>query len=186
MFDWLRYDASTPSAACFGTGRSRWWRWSRSALGVGANAAIFSLVDQALFRQLPVREPERLVLLSWNGTFVGSGWGAGNLLPHPLFRDLKAENQVFDGVFARSSHVDLHLSAWRARPGAGHRRDRVRLATSRCWACRPALGRLIDESDDLQPARTRSWWSPTTTGRAGWAARADIVGRKVRREQPSR
>jgi putative ABC transport system permease protein len=33
-------------------------------LGGGANSAIFSLVDQALFRQLPVREPERLVLLS--------------------------------------------------------------------------------------------------------------------------
>ncbi len=43
------------------------------ALGVGANAAIFSLVDQALYRRLPVREPERLVLLSWNGRFVGSG-----------------------------------------------------------------------------------------------------------------
>ena len=70
-------------------------------LGVGANSAIFSLVDQALFRQLPVREPERLVLLSWNGTFVGSGWGSGNLLPHPLFRDLKAQNEVFDGMFAR-------------------------------------------------------------------------------------
>ena len=34
-------------------------------LGVGANAAIFSLADQVLFRLLPVREPERLVLLSW-------------------------------------------------------------------------------------------------------------------------
>ena len=70
-------------------------------LGVGANSAIFSLVDQALFRHLPVREPERLVLLSWNGSFVGTGWGSGNLLPHPMFRDLKAENQVFDGLIAR-------------------------------------------------------------------------------------
>jgi len=46
-------------------------------LGVGANSAIFSLVRQALFRPLPVREPERLVLLNWNGAFVGAGWGAG-------------------------------------------------------------------------------------------------------------
>jgi putative ABC transport system permease protein len=41
-------------------------------LGVGANAAIFSLVNQALFRLLPVREPERFVLLNWRGGFVVS------------------------------------------------------------------------------------------------------------------
>ncbi|PYQ18213.1 MAG: multidrug ABC transporter substrate-binding protein, partial [Acidobacteria bacterium] len=64
-------------------------------LGVGANSAIFSLVDQVLLRLLPVREPHRLVLLSWNGPFVGPGWGSDNLLPHPLFRDLKKDNQVF-------------------------------------------------------------------------------------------
>src|SRR5262245_56714638 len=37
------------------------------AIGVGANAAIFSLVDQVLLRKLPVAEPERLVQLDWNG-----------------------------------------------------------------------------------------------------------------------
>lgn len=71
------------------------------ALGVGANSAIFSLVDQVLFRLLPVREPHRLVLLSWKGAFVGPGWGSTNLLPHPFFRDLEKENQVFEGMFAR-------------------------------------------------------------------------------------
>src|SRR5205823_6370759 len=40
-------------------------------LGVGANAAIFSLVSQALFRLLPVHERERLVLMNWRGAFVG-------------------------------------------------------------------------------------------------------------------
>jgi hypothetical protein len=78
-------------------------------LGVGANSAIFSLVDQALFRQLPVREPGRLVLLSWNGAFVGSGWGSGNLLPHPMFRDLKAESQVFDGLCQERARVSAML-----------------------------------------------------------------------------
>src|SRR5262245_4074824 len=70
-------------------------------LGVGANSAIFSLVDQALMRRLPVREPERLVLLNWNGFAVSSAYGSWNLLSNPFFRDLKAENQVFEGVIAR-------------------------------------------------------------------------------------
>src|SRR6266478_3810289 len=74
-------------------------------LGVGANSAIFSLVDQALLRQLPVKEPERLVLLSWSGTFIGHGWGSGNLLSYPFYRDLSAENRVFDGMFCRHPTV---------------------------------------------------------------------------------
>jgi len=70
-------------------------------LGVGANSAIFSLVHQALFRQLPVKEPERLALLNWRGTFIGRGWGSDNLLSYPLYREMSADNQVFDGMFCR-------------------------------------------------------------------------------------
>src|SRR5688572_28480880 len=50
-------------------------------LGVGANSAIFSLVDQALFRNLPVKDPERLVLLNWSGSFIGSGGAAAISIP---------------------------------------------------------------------------------------------------------
>ena len=71
-------------------------------LGVGANAAIFSLVNQALFRLLPVREPDRLVLLDWRGAFVGHGWGSDNLMSYPFYKDLRDENEVFDGVFGRA------------------------------------------------------------------------------------
>ena len=71
-------------------------------LGVGANAAIFSLVNQALMRLLPVREPERLVLLNWRGTFIGKGWGSSNLMSYPLYRDLRDQTDVFDGVFGRA------------------------------------------------------------------------------------
>jgi len=145
-------------------------------LGVGANSAIFSLVDQALYRQLPVREPERLVLLSWNGTFVGSGWGSGNLLPHPLFRDLKARNDVFDGMFARFP-ARVHF----AMDGAAEpvNADIVSGSYFSVLGITPALGRLIDESDDVTPgghpvvALSYDFWKSRLGGRP------DVVGRKV-------
>ncbi len=83
---------------CFSDGRHSGLRHMNGlARSAGCNPARV----RGVFRQLPVRDPDRLVLLSWNGTFVGSGWGSGNLLPRPLFRDLKAQNEVFDGMFAR-------------------------------------------------------------------------------------
>ena len=50
------------------------------ALGIGANAGIFTLFDQVLIRSLPVREPERLVQLAWHGNAVGVNYGGGSLL----------------------------------------------------------------------------------------------------------
>jgi predicted permease len=145
-------------------------------LGVGANSAIFSLVDQALLRQLPVREPDRLVLLSWNGTFVGKGWGSGNLLSHPMFKDLKADNQVFDGVFCRHP-TSVYLSVDNAPEPAGA--EIVAGTYFDVLGVRPALGRLLDESDDLQPGAhpvvvlSFDYWKNRL------AERPDIVGHKV-------
>jgi len=42
------------------------------ALGIGANAAIFTLFDQVLLRMLPVEKPKELVRFEWNGAFSGS------------------------------------------------------------------------------------------------------------------
>ena len=81
-------------------------------LGVGANSAIFTLVDQALLRLLPVRQPEQLVLLDWKGGSVGPGWGSSNLNSHPFYRDLAAQTDVFEGVFARHpTSVSLSIEA---------------------------------------------------------------------------
>src|SRR5687768_4125841 len=56
------------------------------ALGIGANAGIFSLLDQILLRPLPVREPERLVQVDWQGNKVGANYGAGDTLSYPFCR----------------------------------------------------------------------------------------------------
>jgi predicted permease len=117
-------------------------------LGVGGNAAIFSLVDQALYRRLPAREPERLVLLSWSGRFVGGGYGSGNLLPHPMFRQLKAENTVFSGMFARHP-TTVHLAVDGAPEPVNA--DVVSGTYFDVLGVHPAIGRLLGESDDVVP-----------------------------------
>jgi predicted permease len=69
-------------------------------LGIGANTAIFTLLDQVLLRRLPVKEPEELVLLSMKGSHYGNNWG-GNAISYPLYEDISKNNQVFSGMFCR-------------------------------------------------------------------------------------
>src|SRR6266481_8441240 len=68
--------------------------------GIGANTAIFSLVDQVLLRLLPVKQPPQLTILAMRGMHYGSNWG-GNALSYPMYSDIKANNQVFSGMFCR-------------------------------------------------------------------------------------
>jgi predicted permease len=92
------------------------------ALGVGANTAIFTFVDQVLLRQLPVREPRQLVLMTQLGSHYGSnnGWNATSYPMYEDFRDafvdqsaaprfprvsisyeLPAKQPLFSGLFCR-------------------------------------------------------------------------------------
>src|SRR5271170_4428336 len=74
------------------------------ALGIGANAAIFTLFDQALLRMLPVERPKELVRFEWTGGFSGSGSSFGgdlaNYFSYPIYRDLRDQNKVFTGILA--------------------------------------------------------------------------------------
>jgi predicted permease len=70
------------------------------ALGIGANTAIFTLLDQILLRLMPVKNPQELVLLSMKGMHYGSNWGA-NAISYPMYRDFKANNSVFSDMFCR-------------------------------------------------------------------------------------
>ena len=70
------------------------------AFGIGANTAIFSLMDQVLLQLLPVKHPEQLVLVAERGIRFGSSWG-DNDISYPMYRDFRDRNQVFSGMFCR-------------------------------------------------------------------------------------
>ena len=70
------------------------------AFGIGANTAIFTLVDQLLLRLLPVKDPQQLVLLWGRGPHYGSNNGRYRL-SYPMYQDFVHHNQVFSGMFAR-------------------------------------------------------------------------------------
>jgi hypothetical protein len=70
------------------------------ALGIGANTAMFSLLDQVVLRLLPVPHPEQLVIVRETGNHYGNSYGP-NTVSWPMFEDLRDANQVFSGMFCR-------------------------------------------------------------------------------------
>ena len=74
------------------------------ALGIGANTAIFTLINQLILQYLPVRHPEELVLLTGRGNHYGSNSGP-NAISYPMYRDFRDKNQVFSGMFCRHGDV---------------------------------------------------------------------------------
>lgn len=149
-------------------------------IGIGLATAIFSLADQALVRALPVRAPAELVQLEWRGQFIGSGMGSvgyGSLVPFPLFRELRAENEVFQDLFARTT-AEVHVAI-----GDDTEPVQAEIVTGSFFATlgiRPALGRLLTEDDDLQPdahpmvVLSHDYWQRRFGGRD------DILGRSIR------
>jgi hypothetical protein len=79
------------------------------ALGIGANTAIFTLVDQVVLRPLPIPTPDQLVQLRIDGTFSGNTWGDGSELSYPMYQDIRDRNTAFSGVCARFEWP-MHLS----------------------------------------------------------------------------
>ena len=70
------------------------------ALGIGANTAIFTLIDQILLRKLPVKAPQELVMLYQQGPHMGSNMGS-RMHSYPLYQDLQKRAEPFAEVLCR-------------------------------------------------------------------------------------
>lgn len=72
------------------------------ALGIGANSAIFQLINALGFRSLPVRDPEQLVAIDYGEDFTGSGWfsGRNTRLTYAQLEQIEAQPQAFSDVMA--------------------------------------------------------------------------------------
>src|SRR5437773_11973267 len=75
------------------------------ALGIGANTAIFALVDEVLLRLMPVKSPKELVLLTGPRNHYGSNSG-GNMLSYPMYEDFR-DNFVDRAEASALSRVSL-------------------------------------------------------------------------------
>ena len=126
------------------------------ALGIGANAAIFSLFDQLLLKPLPVPEPERLVNLRSPGPKPGStscnqAGDCDSVFSFPMVRDLERVQTPFTGVAA---HVLFGANI--AARGQTHNGDGMLVSGSYfpVLALTPALGRLLGPDDDRTPGES--------------------------------
>jgi predicted permease len=150
------------------------------ALGIGANSAVFTLFDQVLLRMLPVERPTELVRFEWKGGFSGSmssfGGDANNYFSYPMYKDLRDNNQVFQGMIA-ADKAQVGVS-WRNQAES---KD-AEIVTGNYFqllGLKPAVGRLLTQQDDTAKnsnpvaVLSYSYW------RTRFGAARDIAGQTV-------
>ena len=119
------------------------------ALGIGANTAIFSVVDPLLIKSLPVKDPEQLVLLNT----IDQRGDLRERFSYPMFEQLRARTQVFSGLFAESwfaRRVEMNSS----EPGGQREKVKLKLVSGEYFqvlGVNAILGRTLTTSDNQTP-----------------------------------
>ena len=141
------------------------------ALGIGANAAIFSIFDQMLLRPVPVPAPEALVNLSAPGPKPGSQscsnqGSCEDVFSYAMFKDLEKAQDAFTGLTAHRSFGANFAYKGQTSSGQGMM---VSGSYFGVLGINPALGRLLGPDDD----RTLGGHFVTVLSHAYWRTRFD-------------
>ena len=151
------------------------------ALGIGANTAIFSLIDALMLRSLPVKNPQELVMLgSGLNNGISDGFPNNELYSYPFFREMQTRNEVFTDVAAASSMLNLvHGTVeGHSAPEAMH----IKLVSGSYFptvGVQPVLGRMLGEEDDrikdAYPVAVLNygWWKQSLGGDT------NVLGKKL-------
>ena len=145
------------------------------ALGIGANTAIFTLINQLILQPLPVRNPEQLVMLAGRGDHYGGNNGRDKL-SYPMYRQIRDKNEVFGGMFCTyPSTVSATFQGHTELIGA----DYVSGNYFPVLGIGAAVGRVFSAADDLIQAGhplavlSYGYW------RARYGADRGIVGKEI-------
>src|SRR5208283_3737267 len=137
------------------------------ALGIGANTAIFSLMNAVMLRELPVQSPQQLVLFG-KARAAGStdNFAFTELYSYPFFREMRQKNQAFSEV---SATLSLFFTKMHGAVGGSTELEPldVQLVSGSYFpmlGVKPVLGRSFTEAED-EPAGghpvamvSYSWW----------------------------
>jgi predicted permease len=140
------------------------------ALGIGANTAIFSLVEALLLRPLPYAEPDRLALLSDRGR-----GGERNNIPYPNFSDWRDRAQSFEGM-ASIRNQTLNLTG--VDKPVSLRGRTVNWNFFHLLGVQPQLGRLFVAEDDRRGAARTALLSDGLW-KAQFGGDPSVIGRKL-------
>jgi predicted permease len=116
------------------------------ALGIGANTAIFTLMDQVLLRQLPIERPDELVMLYQQGSHNGSNMGS-RMHSYPIYQDYQQRAEPLAEVICRrlvaaSVSIDNQTERLEAEIVSGNYFSML--------GVRPAIGRVFNSKEDDQ------------------------------------
>jgi predicted permease len=161
------------------------------ALGIGANTAIFSLMDALMLRALPVYQPDRLMLFGnaeSAGVTIGFPHSSTDLFSYPTYRDLRERTQTFSDIAAVHSFPSRVHGVVQAGGSGELEQINAQMVSGTYFSVlgvNALLGRILTPDDDITPGghpvvvASYSWWQRR------FAGSSSVIGSTLRIDKTS-